>query len=91
MQKFKSNQEIFDFIEELISVFRSQGDKETAHLFQSALHGNFTTSEIFGELEVALERVWMNKSKEYLLPYQEDISSLILIIRKAFKKANRPW
>ncbi len=65
-------------------------DKETAQRLQSAIHENFTTSEVLGELAIVLEALRLEKSKAYLEPHRVDISNAIYGIRKAFRKANRP-
>ncbi|MHB8114084.1 MAG: hypothetical protein ACYDHA_11575 [Bellilinea sp.] len=91
MREFKSNQDVFTYVEELISIARDHGDEETAQSLQDAIHDNFTTSEILGELAIALEELQLEMSKEYLEPHRADISNAIHGIRKAFRKANRPW
>lgn len=90
MREFKSNQDIYDYAEEMILIARDQGDEETVLSLQGALHENFITSEILGELVIALEGLQSERSKEYLHPHHADISDAIHAIRKAFKKANRP-
>jgi len=90
MREFKSNQDIFDYVEEMILIAMDQGDGETVQSLQSALHDNFITSEILGELVIALEGLQSERRKEYLHPYRADISDAIHAIRKAFRKANRP-
>lgn len=90
MREFKSNQDIFDFAEEIISIARDHGDGDTVLSLQGALHENFITSEILGELVVTLEGLQLERTKEYLHPHRTDISDAVHAIRKAFNKANRP-
>jgi len=88
MREFKSNQDVFNYIEELISIARDHGDEEIARSLQGAIQKNFTISEILGELAIALEDLELETRKEYLDPHRADISNLIHRIRKAFRKAN---
>jgi len=90
MREFNSNQDIFNFATEIISVAKDQGDEETFGSLQSAIHDNFITSEVLGELVVVLEGLLSENSKEYLHPYRMDISEAIRAIRGAFHRANHP-
>ncbi len=90
MREFKSNQELFIYVEELISLAMDHGDVEIAQRLRDAIRENFTTSEILGELVVVLGELQLMKSKEYLEPHRGDISNAIQEIRRAFRKANRP-
>ena len=90
MREFKSNQDVFTYVEELILFAMDHGDEETAQRLRGAIHENFTTSEILGELAIVLEELQVETSKKYLIPLREDISNAIHGIRKAFRRANRP-
>lgn len=68
----------------------NHGDKETAQRLQSAIHENFTTSEVLDELAIALEALQLEKNNTYLEPRRVDISDEIYGIRMAFRKANHP-
>jgi ribosomal protein L17 len=46
MITFKSNREIFEFIEKLIDLAKKFNDEENKQLLQETMSENFTTSEL---------------------------------------------
>ncbi len=91
MRKFKSNQDVYGFAEELIVLGKEHEDEETMLLLQHALQASSMTSEVLGELRFALERIQKGPRREYLIPIRDDLRRAIRAIRKAFNKANRPF
>jgi hypothetical protein len=91
MKKFKSNEELFRFIHEIVDLANNNDDDETKELILEVFRNNFITSEIWSDLRKALIILQneKGKGKEYLDPIQDGINTAIKTIEHAFKNANR--
>jgi hypothetical protein len=77
MRKFKSNEDLYSFIGLIIDDARTQGENDFAQVLQSAFQNHFITTEILGELSIALKKIQLFKNNEFLQPYRSDIKSAI--------------
>jgi hypothetical protein len=92
MQEFKSNEDIYKFVNEIITQAKAQGDVKTVNLLQNAIdRGGFLPSERLGELRLAFEELDRGTKEEYLILLRRDIKAAIRSINEALKRANRFW
>lgn len=90
MRAFRSNEDIYSFANDIITLAKAQGDIKTVKLVQDAIdRGGFLPSERLGELRFAFEELERETKVEYIVLLREDIKAAIHTINEAFKRANR--
>ena len=90
MRSFNSNEDIYDFVSEIIVIAEAHGDHTTAQLIQDAIdRGGFLPSERLGELSLVLKALKKKKNATYLLSLHREIDLAINVISEAIKDANR--
>lgn len=90
MRSFKSNEEIYSFVNEIMVLAKANSDYSTAQLIQDAIdQGGFLPTERLGELGLALRTLIKRRDARYLSPLRRDIGIAISAINKALNDANR--
>jgi len=88
---FRSNEDIYHFVNEIMTLAKTNNDSKTMMILQDAIdRGGFLHSERLGELLIAFKEFERETNKEYIFMIHDDIKAAIQYINKAFKRANRP-
>ena len=88
--EFSSTEDFYNFVEVIQRKLNQEGFTDSAEQLFSILNdGGWTTSsEVFGEIRLVLQKVIEKKPRRISDELLENIEIVILTIDKAFQKAN---
>jgi hypothetical protein len=88
---FNSNQDFYEFVERLSADLSELGFSGASRELQTILHEMAwtTSSEVFGEIKMTLQRLKLEEGKRLPQHLSEDVELCIKSIEDAWSKASR--
>jgi hypothetical protein len=89
--RFKSNNEFYEFVDHLSADLSELGFSQASAELHEILHETAwtTSSEVFGEIKLTLERLKAREGKTLPECLAQDIDACIATIKVAWNRANR--